>query len=311
MWTHCAGNSADVEDKIIKEEYPPTSSTANDFKDFFKPPAEPEREKADQGFNNGSGYYNNQYYAPYDKNYSFYTHHPAQHAHHSYQQLHYPYHQGSSQYQPQATATSSSGNGQNSAENVNLNVNVNVNVLPSGSSSAQYNASHGQYHLNYNAHCNPHHQYPSAFSNVTNAQYTPPHTPETMSAYYQHHQNFHHHSSYYSHQNHSPEKVLTPPLSPSMGVYPGGPHYVHSSSGMAHHQFYSSHLPAKSKAAMTSATIPPSATIPSTSSLKKSSKQRWQSQESQGRRELGPRGSKLFTLVLRKDATRLTQSRVT
>ena len=173
-------------------------------------------------------------------------------------------------------------------ENVNLNVNVNVNLLPNvpnASSSViggqyqhqyhqQYHQQHGQslHHHYYQQHQN----YPSAFTNVSNHQYTPPHSPETMAAYYQQHHQQHHHSYYaqhHQHQKHSPEKVLTPPSSPNVGLYSAASAGASYMSAHHHHQYHLHQLsPMKHHSIPASSNIPATTAIPTSASLKQSTK---------------------------------------
>ena len=84
-----------------------------------------------------------------------------------------------------------------------LNVNVNVNVLP----------THGQTEQTQNQYYHQQYYNSSHFP----SQYSPPHTPENYG--YQHQQQ---QMSYYqamSQQSGSPQKVLTPPSSPQLGMY--------------------------------------------------------------------------------------------
>ena len=180
-------------------------------------------------------------------------------------------------------------------ENVNLNVNVNVNLLPStvpngsggvGIGGHQYQHQyHQQYaaaqqHHNQNLHHHyyqqQHQNYPSAFTNVSNHQYTPPHSPETMAAYYQQHHQQHHHSYYaqhHQHQKHSPEKVLTPPSSPNVGIYSAASAGASYMSAHHHHQYHLHQLsPMKHHTIPASSSIPATTAIPTSASLKQSTK---------------------------------------
>ena len=174
-------------------------------------------------------------------------------------------------------------------ENVNLNVNVNVNLLPNvpnGSSSVIGGQYQHQYHQQYQQQQNQnlhhhyyqqHQSYPSAFTNVSNHQYTPPHSPETMAAYYQQHHQHHHHHSYYAqhhqHQKHSPEKVLTPPSSPNVGLYSAASAGASYMSAHHHHQYHLHQLsPMKHHTIPASSNIPATTAIPTSASLKQSTK---------------------------------------
>ena len=139
-----------------------------------------------------------------------------------------------------------------------------------------------------------HHQYnqtrssypPSAFTNISN-QYTPPHTPESLASYYQHHQQQQHrhfqqqvNQSYYTHQqaasSGSPEKILTPPSSPNVGMYShlgSDPNYMseHQHQQNLYHQHHVS-SPISNKLLGASSNIPASTAIPTAASLKQSMK---------------------------------------
>ena len=181
-------------------------------------------------------------------------------------------------------------------ENVNLNVNVNVNVLPTSSGVngqfqqyhqyQQTSISNNDMHLQNAQH---HANYPSAFTNLS-TQYTPPHTPESIASYYQqqqqhlnrHYQHHGNHQSYHSHQqahsSGSPEKILTPPSSPNMGMYSNHasiPGYMpEHQNGYLHHQQHPHHMqPSLShKLLTTSSNIPATTAIPTAASLKQSTK---------------------------------------
>ena len=185
---------------------------------------------------------------------------------------------------------SSSQQPQTSPENVNLNVNVNVNVLPTtGGVNGQFH-HYPHYHPSVNNSMQQYNQQPtnyssSAFTNIP-SQYTPPHTPESIANYYQqqqkHHQINRHYQyqtnqSYYNHQklsaSGSPEKILTPPSSPNMGMYPPTSTYM---SDQQHQHVYHQHqqhlMSSTNNLLSTTSNIPPSTAIPTVSSLKNSTK---------------------------------------
>ena len=92
-------------------------------------------------------------------------------------------------------------------DQLNLNVNVNVNVLPHHQQAAQTHPEAYQYPLSgYYGSQTPSHQ---------GYQYSPPHTPENASMYYN--PSINHYYSYPTNSQPpagSPQKVLTPPSSP-------------------------------------------------------------------------------------------------
>ena len=119
-------------------------------------------------------------------------------------------------------------------DNVNLNVNVNVNVVPSN--AEQYPTYHHQ-----SGHQYPHH--PQAYQPYHH-QYTPPHSPENAAAAAAYYNHFNPHSYYPNNTAHSLQssqssfKVITPPSSPNMRMYPATsyhgqyPHYGTTSAGV-------------------------------------------------------------------------------
>ena len=227
--------------------------------------------------------------------YSSSLHSPDHHERHitrhnsSQSQTHHSHVPSSSAASCNQTTVSQSQQQQNPPENVNLNVNVNVNVLPTqGGVNGQFQ-HYPQYHPSVNNEMHQqygqqHSSYPSAFTNISN-QYTPPHTPESIANYYQqqqhhrqHHQQVNH--PYYSVQHQasgSPEKILTPPSSPNVGMYSTLGSHSHYMSEHQHHQYgyHQHHLSSSSvptKHLVTSSNIPATTAIPTAASLKQSAK---------------------------------------
>ena len=261
--------------------------------------------------NNLPYYHNDSYYGhlSYEK-LQTYSQHPHHQTHHSYtpsqpspnhNELHVTSHNSAQSQLPHAPSTSSvaacnqpssssTQQHQNPPENVNLNVNVNVNVLPTQGGVNGHFQQYPQYHPSvtnemhqqYNQHQS---SYPSAFTNISN-QYTPPHTPESIASYYQqqHHRHYQqqvHHPYYTAHHQSSssgsPEKILTPPSSPNVGMYSNlGSHSQYMSEHQHHQYAYHQHHLASSsvpsKHSVSSSNIPATTAIPTVASLKQSAK---------------------------------------